>query len=329
MMQTAKADNWLNAQAAEWTGEQLEFQRMADTVALICRHLNIPCSLDSRMKDLTTIGVGGPILAVAYPKHARSALQLVQRLNQEEIAWSPLGMGTNLLATDTPQRRVAISLRQFYGTPSIEGSVVQVPAGLSLPALVSVTAELGLSGLEGLSGLSGSVGGAIKRNVSAYGCEIGMVTRSVTVLCNDGVHTLRQEEVGFESGRSALADQQMVLTAAFQLARGDRARMTRTIARYRTAHLEHRPLSERCLGGVFKNPPSQSAGRLIDELQLKGLSRGGAVVSEKHANYIVNRGQATAADVLELIQAVRTAVMSLRRIELHVGVTIWAEEMSR
>ncbi|MCS6804192.1 MAG: UDP-N-acetylmuramate dehydrogenase [Acidobacteriota bacterium] len=324
MMQTAKADKSVNAHAAEWSSEQMEFQRMAETVALICRHLGIPCSLDSWMKDVTTIGVGGPILAIAFPKNARSALQLVQRLNQEEIAWSPLGMGTNLLAMDKPQRRVAISLRQFYGTPSIEGPVVQVPAGLSLPALVSVTAELGLSGLEGLSGLSGSVGGAIKRNVSAYGCEIGAVTRSVTVLCNDGVHTLRQEEVGFEHGHSALGDQQMVLTAAFQLVRGDRARMTRTIARYRKAHLDHRPLTERCLGGVFKNPPLQSAGRLIDELQLKGLSRGGAVISEKHANYIVNRGQATAADVLELIEAVRYAVMSLRRIDLQLGVTIWS-----
>jgi UDP-N-acetylmuramate dehydrogenase len=323
MMQTAKAEEWLSAQAGEWTGGQIELQRMADTVALICRHLGIKCSLDGQMKDLTTIGVGGPIVAVAYPKNARSALQLVQRLKEEEIPWSPLGMGTNILATDHPQLRVAVSLREFYGSPSIEGPVVQVPAGLSLPALVSVTAELGLSGLEGLSGLSGSVGGAIKRNVSAYGCEIGMVARSVTVLADDGVHTVTQDEAGFMPGESRIRDHQIVLTVAFQLTRGDRARITRTIARYRKAHLDHRPLSERCIGGVFKNPPLQSAGRMIDELELKGLSRGGAVISDKHANYIVNRGQATAADVLDLIEAVRYAVMSLRQIDLPLGVKIW------
>ncbi|MBI3949292.1 MAG: UDP-N-acetylmuramate dehydrogenase [Acidobacteria bacterium] len=326
MMQTAKVEEWKSAQAEEWKSDQLEFQRMADTVALICQHVGIKCSLECKMKDLTTIGVGGPIVAVIFPKNARSALQLVQRLTGEEIAWAPLGLGTNILATDQIHHRVAVSLREFYGTPSIEGVVVQVPAGLSLPALVHVTAELGLSGLEGLSGLSGSVGGALKRNVGAYGHEIGAVARSVTVLSGDGLRTLSQEEVGFVPGDSRIRDEELILTAAFQLARGDRAHITRTIARYRKAHLEHRPLSERSLGGVFKNPPGQSAGRIIDELGLKELARGGAAVSEKHANYIVNRGDASAADVLELMEAVRYTVMSLRQIELEYGVKIWKEE---
>lgn len=325
MMQTAKVEEWKNAQAEQWNDESSEFQRLADVVALICQHLGIKCSLGCQMKDLTTIGVGGPVVAVVYPKNARSALQLAQRLTDEEIAWTPLGLGTNILATDQTQARVAVSLREFYGTPSIEGSVVQVPAGLSLPALVHVTAELGLSGLEGLSGLSGSIGGAIKRNVGAYSHEIGAVTRSVTVLTGEGIRTLSQQEVGFVSGESKIRDDELILTAAFQLARGDRANITRTIARYRKAHLEHRPLSERSVGGVFKNPPGQSAGRIIDELGLKGLARGGAVVSEKHANYIVNRGNATAADVLELMEAVRHTVSSLRRMELHSGVKIWRE----
>jgi UDP-N-acetylmuramate dehydrogenase len=326
MMQTAKVETWKSETVEEWKSESSEFQRLAEVVALICQHLGIKCSLGSKMKDLTTIGVGGPIVAVVFPKNARSALQLVQHLTQEDIAWAPLGLGTNIVATGQYHHRVAVSLREFYGTPSIEDSVVQSSAGLSLPALVHVTAEIGLSGLEGLSGLSGSVGGALRRNVGAYGHEIGAVTRSLTVLSSDGLRTLSPEEIGFASGRSKIRDGELILTAAFQLVRGDRAQITRTIARYRKAYLEHHPLSEQSVGSIFENPPGQSAGRIIDELGLKGLARGGAMVSEAHANYIVNRGHATAADVLELMEAVRRTVLSLRQIELRHRVKIWKEE---
>jgi len=326
ILQTAKVEKWKSGDVQEWKAEPSEFQRIADVVTLICQHLGIKCSLGCQMKDLTTLEVGGAIVAVVFPKNARSALQLVQRLVEEEIAWAPLGLGTNIVATDQFHHRVAVSLREFYGTPSIEGPVVQVPAGLSLPALIHVTAEVGLSGLEGLSGLSGSVGGALKRNVWAYGHEIGAVARSVTVLSSEGIRTLSQEQVGFAPGRSTIRDDEMILTAAFQLASGDRAHITRTIARYRKAYLDHHPLSERSLGGVFENPPGQSAGRIIDELGLKGLTRGGAVVSEAHANYIVNRGNATATDVLELMEAVRRTVLSLRRIQLRDHVKVWKEE---
>lgn len=303
-----------------------EFHRLTQVVAMICRHLGIKCSLEHKLRDLTTIGVGGPLVAVVFPKHARSALQLVQHLAEEDIAWAPLGLGTNIVATDHYHHRVAVSLRECYGSPGVDDTVVQVPAGLSLPALVHVTAELGLSGLEGLSGLSGSVGGALRRNVGAYGYTIGAVTRSVTVLSRDGIRTLSQDEMGFDSRGAKLGDQELILTAAFELARGDRARITRMIARYRKAYLEHHPPLEQSVGGVFENPPGQSAGRIIDELGLKGLTRGGAMVSEVHANYIINRGSATAADVLELMEAVRRAVLSLRQIELRDRVTIWKED---
>jgi len=325
-MQTANVKTWKSETVGTWKSESSEFQRLTEVVALIGQHLGIRCSLGSKMKDLTTIGVGGPMVAAVFPKNARSALQLVQHLTEEEIAWSPLGLGTNIVAADQYHHRVAVSLREFYGTPSIEDSVVHVPAGLSLPALVHVTAEIGLSGLEGLSGLSGSVGGALRRNVGAYGHEIGAVARSVTVLSSDGIRTLSPEEIGLNSGHSKIGDAELILTAAFQLVRGDRARITRTIARYRKAYLEHHPHLEQSVGGVFENPPGQSAGRIIDELGLKGLTRGGAVVSEAHANYIVNRGKATAADVLELMEAVRRTVLSLRQIELRDRVKVWREE---
>lgn len=326
MMQTANVETWKSETVEMWKSESSEFRRLTEVVALIGQHLGIKCSLGSQMKDLTSIGVGGPIVAVVFPKNARAALQLVQHLTEEGIAWSPLGFGTNIVATDHYHHRVAVSLREFYGTPRIDDSVVQVSAGLSLPALIHVTAECGLSGLEGLSGLSGSVGGALKRNARAYGHEIGAVTRSVTVLSRDGIRTLSQEGIGFAWGRSRISDDELILTATFQLARGDRAQITRTIARYRKAYLEHRPGLKQSVGGVFENPSGQCAGRIIDELGLKGLARGGAVVSEAHANYIINRGKATAADVLELMEAVRRTVLSRRQIELRDRVQIWREE---
>jgi UDP-N-acetylmuramate dehydrogenase len=221
----------------------------------------------------------------------------------------------------------------MHDTVLFEGSsgdrFLKAEAGASLSDLVNLSAEEGLTGLEFCAGIPGSVGGAVIMNAGAYGREIKDALAELTLMDNRGTErTWTCEQLQFEYRHFVLPEKNAVLLdATFRLSRSNRELVKERIAEIRRVRKEKHPLEFRSAGSVFKNPPGQPAGKIIDELGLKGLQVGGAKVSEKHGNFIVNTGDATASDILELIRMIQDAVLRGKGITLEAEVITIGEDL--
>lgn len=297
---------------------------MPKSVEQICAELDVAAHFHRPMRGLTSLRVGGEIACVAFPETPEKAAALVQAFNENGVRWSPLGYGTNLLAGDGPLDRAAVSLRALTTPVVFDGVRVSVPAGYSLPRLVNQCADRGLSGLEGLAPIPGSVGGAVKMNAGSHGYEIADVIESVTVARDGRLVVLPRESLDFAYRRSPFTAQDLILGATLRLRPGDAGTSRAEIAEYRRRRAATQPVNANSAGCMFKNPgPGLAAGRIIDELGMKGDAVGGATVSPLHANFIVTDGNARATDVLALIERIRTRVREARGIELELEVEVW------
>ena len=297
---------------------------MLESIKKICAELDVAARFHQPMRDLTSLRIGGEITCVAFPDTPEKAAALVARLEKHKLRWSPLGYGTNLLVADGPIDRVAISLRQLKMPVVFEGCRVTVPAGYSLPRLVSQCADRGLSGIEGLAPIPGSVGGAVKMNAGAHGYEIADVIVSVDVIRNGQVLTLLREKLDFAYRHSPFTDHDLILGTTLQLHPGNPKTSWAEITAYRRHRAATQPVRDNSAGCIFKNPgPGLATGRIIDELGMKGETIGGATISPVHANFIVTNGSARAADVFALIERIRSRVREARGIELDMEVEVW------
>lgn len=264
----------------------------------------------------TTIGVGGPaqlLAAAATPEAVAAALAC---LAESEEPWSLLGAGSNLLVADAGFPGVILKLGeelQYVVGPQPadrgdETALVEVGAATPLPRLSSLAVEWGLSGLEFACAIPGSVGGAVLMNAGAHGVELASVVEAVQVASADGVTWVPAAD--FTWGyRSCSIPAGCAVTATRMRLTQDDAKAVRTRQRkFLQWRRENQPRGVHTFGSTFKNPPGDSAGRLLDAAGLKGASRGGAEVSRVHANFIVNRGDATAHDVVALMTMMREAV---------------------
>jgi len=279
------------------------------------------------MSKHTYFGIGGPAKLYAEPSSEAELRALLEFFAGKREAIYILGGGTNLLVRDAGIDGLVISMKRVRTECEAgrDGARVRVGCGGTLAALVRKTAAAGLAGLEGLVGIPGTVGGAVFMNAGGrHGC-IGDRVRSVTLMDRDG--KLAEVPAGeLEFGyRSSGIGERIILAAELELDRASPQELAREMESVRRSKLESQPMSEKSAGCVFKNPDDASAGALIDQLGLKGKRVGGAVVSEKHANFIVNTGGATAADVLELIEIIRERVMSEKGIPLELEVRVWGE----
>ena len=286
---------------------------------------------DECMARHTSIGVGGRADALVVPESAVELGRLVALLRAEGIPVFFVGNGTNLIVRDDGFRGAVVStkgLRAVRLEPRGEGlTALLAEAGASLAEVVSLTAREGLTGMEFCAGIPGSVGGGIRMNAGAWGGEMKDVLESVDLLNGEGnIRSLPRAALRFEYRNLALSEGACVLGGAFGLARGDRVAVEGRIREILNMRSGKHPLQYRSAGSVFKNPKGMPAGRIIDEAGLKGLTLGGARVSEMHGNFIVNLGSATAKDIIGLIDLVRKKVRERTGIDLEPEVKIIGEE---
>lgn len=277
-----------------------------------------------RLGEYTSLGVGGSADLVLIHDTRRLA-ELIEFLRARGVTWRFLGGGSNVLVEDGGLEDVLLQLARDSGQLRFNGHSAEVPAAANLGTTVMECAKRNLGGMEGLIGVPGTVGGALRMNAGAYGMQIGDVVRAVTVYRGSSGHveTLRTGNVRFEYRHTSFAPDDIMLSVALELPERPYAEIVERIKQFNQKRRASQPINEKSAGCIFKNPPGQSTGKMIDEVGLKGARVGGAVVSERHANFIVNRHQGTASDILNLMDLIRERVLKAYGLELEEEVIVW------
>jgi UDP-N-acetylmuramate dehydrogenase len=293
----------------------------------IAAKLGVRAERGRRFAELTSLRVGGAVDWVISPKTEAQAAAFVHEMEQRGIPWRPLGSGSNVLADDGEHHYVILSLKDLKADPVFEGNRVSVSAGYSLPRLCVDAARHALSGIEGLNGIPGTVGGALWMNAGAYGQEIGTVVQSVRVARAGRVHEMPGNEVQWNYRHTSFREGELLLGATLVLHADDPKAIAERMEKAKSQRMETQPHGTRSAGCFFKNAPLSpvGTGKMIDDLGMKGTRRGGAVVSPKHANFIVTEGEdAKAADALALAEEIRERVKRERGIDLEYEVELWS-----
>jgi UDP-N-acetylmuramate dehydrogenase len=297
-----------------------------DLVEEIAARLGVRAERGKRFADLTSLRVGGSIDWVITPDTEEQAAAIVHELDQAGIAWRPHGSGSNVLADDADHHYVVLNLSNMKGEVHIDGELVSVSAGYSLPRLCIDVARAGLSGIEGLGGIPGTVGGALWMNAGAYGHEIGTVTEKVRVARDGKVSEIPGDSVEWNYRHTSFREGELLLGATLRLTADDPEQIKARMDEVKSKRLATQPHGARSAGCFFKNPPASNVGtgKMIDEMGMKGQRRGSAVVSPVHANFIVTEGEnARAEDALALAEEIRERVLREQGIELEYEVELW------
>jgi UDP-N-acetylmuramate dehydrogenase len=277
-----------------------------------------------RLAELTSLGVGGEIRALLRPRSTTSLAILLKSLREEGFGFRILGGGANIAGGPGPFEEPVILTRTLRQGPSFEGTSARVGAGFNIKRFVRACVLRGLGGLEWAEGIPGTVGGAMVMNAGSFGGEISQSLVEACWLSADGARRSRHvgpEDFAYRS--SPFRDEGLLVEGAFQLMEEDPRLLDRRMREYQGKRIRSQPPGERSAGCIFKNPPGDSAGRLIDSCGQKGLEVGGVSVSEVHANFIVNRGDATSDDLFRLIDLVKKKVLDMTGVELEEEVVRW------
>lgn len=273
-----------------------------------------------KMSEYTTYKVGGKALAIVYPEDIDKLIKLLDYLKKENIKYKIVGNGSNLVFSDDTYEGVIIKLDEFNNL-EINDNIVIVGAGYNLIKLSLKVARLGLVGLEFASGIPGTVGGAVYMNAGAYKSDMGYIVSEIKVLTPDlKVKTLYNKDLNFHYRSSFLQENPgyICLEAKIILRKGDSNAILDVIKERKQRRIITQPLEYPSAGSVFRNPSNDFAGRLIEELGYKGKNIGGAYVSEKHANFIINKNNAKASDIRQLIKEIKEKVKEKYDIDLIV-----------
>jgi UDP-N-acetylmuramate dehydrogenase len=292
----------------------------------IAARVGVRAERGKRFAELTSLRVGGAIDWVISPETEEQAAAIVYELDQAGIGWRPLGSGSNVLADDSDHHYVVLSLSNMKGVVRIDGELVSISAGYSLPRLCIDVARAGLSGIEGLGGIPGTVGGALWMNAGAYGHEIGTVTENVRVAREGKVIEVPGSSIKWNYRHTSFAEGELLLGATLRLKPDDPERIKALMDDVKSRRLATQPHGARSAGCFFKNPPTSTVGtgKIIDEMGMKGQRRGSAIVSPVHANFIVTEGEnARASDALALAEEIRERVRREQGIELEYEVELW------
>ncbi|MBQ7465827.1 MAG: UDP-N-acetylmuramate dehydrogenase [Oscillospiraceae bacterium] len=269
--------------------------------------------------------VGGPAKRMAFPRSGEELTALLALAEACRARTIVLGNGTNVLFTDEGIDALVISTGKMCDIALREGNHLYAEAGLSLARVAVFAQQNGLDGLAFAHGIPGSVGGAVCMNAGAYGGEMKDVLAGAWVLENGETRYMTVEALSLSYRRSYLTDhpEAVVMGALFALRQGDKAAIRREMDELMAKRKASQPLEYPSAGSTFKRPQGLFAGALIQEAGLKGLTVGGAQVSEKHAGFVINRGGATAADILALIEQVQQAVYRSSGVMLEPEVRIY------
>lgn len=258
---------------------------------------------DISIKKLTTYKVGGVASVLIYPKNERKLVLLLKLIKQYNLSYKIIGNGSNLIFSDKAYEGVLIKLTELDQIEIFENKI-RVGAGYSLMKLSRVALKHSLTGLEFAAGIPATVGGAIFMNAGAYKSDMGYIVQSIRVLTPDfKIIELENRELNFHYRTSFLKTHRdyICLEALIKLKRGDKILIDRVMRERLQRRIESQPLNYPSAGSVFRNPKDQFSGELIEKAGLKGFQIGGAMVSDKHANFIINKGNASAQDVKDVI----------------------------
>ena len=271
----------------------------------------------------TYFRIGGPAEVMAYPASLDDLKALLKLARDEAVPVLILGGGSNILVLDGGVKGLVVSLSRTFLELSVVGEQIRCGAGVRVSRLLALSAKTGLSGLEGLTGVPGTVGGAIRGNA---GTPLGTIVDHLEwVRLVDGSgeeRFLSREELGIAYRRTKLPAGAVIVEAAFTLCRGNAAEIRGTISKLLVRRNLTQAVEVRSAGCIFKNPPGDFAGHLVEQAGLKGLRRGRAQISEKHGNFIVNLGGAMAADVLWLVERARAEVMTKTGVALELEIQV-------
>jgi UDP-N-acetylmuramate dehydrogenase len=289
--------------------------------------------LDEPLKRYTSIQIGGPADAYVIPTDLEDLRQILIFAEERRVPWMVLGLGSNVLIKDGGIRGIVLRLQRFNRFEVIDETatdlLLEAQAGVPLPKLVEFSRQRGLEGMEYLYGIPASVGGALWMNAGTRQGEIKDCVVELTMLRPDGsTLALPQSKLKFEYRDLKLPGRGVIVSAKFRLKKGNPEEVEAKISAYQKKRHDTQPLDFPSVGSVFKNPPKAFAAQLIDELGFKGVRVGGARVSPKHANFIINEDQATARDVLILIGLIKDKVRDELDVRLEPEVKVLGEDES-
>ncbi|AYD39401.1 UDP-N-acetylmuramate dehydrogenase [Clostridium fermenticellae] len=283
--------------------------------------------IDEPMKNHTSFKVGGPVDVLVTPVSFEQVISVVKLCNLSNIPYYIIGNGSNLLVKDGGIRGIVIKLCKLNKISVLENKVT-VQGGATLKDVCKVALDNSLTGLEFACGIPGSVGGAVTMNAGAYNGEISQVVESAKVIDKEGNVKLLDKKnlaLGYRMS-SILKYGYTVLEVTFSLEKGDYNHIKNRIDELNTRRSDKQPLEYPSAGSTFKRPEGHFAAKLIEDTGLKGLSVGDAEVSKKHSGFVINKGNATAKDILDLIRLIQQKVKEKFDVDLYTEVRIIGEE---
>src|ERR1051326_3725131 len=287
--------------------------------------LHVELHPGTALSALTSLGIGGATDLLRITRH-ESIPALLDLLDRHTIPHKFLGGGSNLLVGDGELPWVVLQLAKPDPEIVLEGNLAHVDAAADLGRTVTYCAKHDLGGMEGLIGVPGTVGGALRMNAGAYGTQIGSYVREVKVYraAQRKIEILRGDEISFEYRHTSFSADDMMLAVTLELPSKPYKEILQGIRICNEKRRSSQPMGQKSAGCIFKNPPGASAGRMIDEIGLKGFGVGDARVSDRHANFFVNAGRASSSDMLRLIAEVRSRVEKAYGVKLENEVVVWS-----
>jgi UDP-N-acetylmuramate dehydrogenase len=295
---------------------------MDPRVTAALREIGVPFAENEPFSRHTSMGVGGPAAVMAFPRSPEELRRTLKTRKALGVPHRVLGGGSNLVVVDEGLDELVVNTRDMDHVRVGDDGVVTAEGGANMIRTVVRCCRAGWRGIESAVGIPGSVGGAAVMNAGAYGFSISDVLREIVVYDEDGERQEPPEGWRFRYRGSSIPDGAAVASVTVGLREGDAEALGAEIRELQQQRVRSQP-GGRNAGCVFKNPPGGHAGKIIDALGLKGTRRGGAVVSERHANFVVNEGGARAADVLEILDLVRKRAASEAGVELELEVRVW------
>ena len=281
------------------------------------------CFMNESLKKHTTYGIGGPADLMIFPKSKQDLIKVIEIINENKIQLTILGSGSNVLVSDNGIRGAVISLKNSLKQIEVDENILYAECGTMLGKIVKHAVKNNLIGLENLNGVPGTLGGALIMNAGAWGGEISENLIHVEIMNSKSeIQKIQKNDLNFSYRQSSFNKDDILLSAKFNLKKADKDIIKENFIEAQSGRKKSQPLNKRSAGSLFKNPKNNSAGKLLDDAGLKGFSVGDAKISEKHANFFINDGDASSRDMLMLIKKAHKVVKDKFNVNLSLEVRL-------
>ena len=281
------------------------------------------CLMNEYLKKHTTYGIGGPADLMIFPKSKQDLIKVIEIINENKLQLTILGSGSNVLVSDNGIRGAVISLKNSLKQIEVVDNILYAECGTMLGKIVKHAVKNDLIGLENLNGVPGTLGGALIMNAGAWGGEISENLIHVEVINSKSeIKKILKKDLNFTYRQSSFNKDDILLSAKFILKKADKDIIKENFIEAQSGRKKSQPLNKRSAGSLFKNPKDNSAGKLLDDAGLKGLSIGDAKISDKHANFFINDGDASSNDMLMLIKKAHQEVKERFNVNLSLEVKL-------